>query len=395
MIVARKEATDTLRDRRTWVAMILVPILLVPILLLVAPTAAMTQMESVAQSVAHVAVVGGDGAQGFLDFLSQRPGLVLQESADPEADLAARKVQAVLYLPFGFDAAIAAERPVSLEITYDAADQRSSMAHDRLWMAINSFSAAVAEQRLLSRGVDPALLRPVSGSSRNVAPPAKMGGVFLSMIMPMLLGIWAALGGMYAAIDSTAGEKERGTLELLLSAPASRLSMVVGKFLVVTAGSLISAGIAVGGMLIAFFIKPEALLGPMVDRSGITLALPVESLALIALVSLGVAAIFAALQLAISLYARSFREAQTYLSPLSFIIILPAILTQFMPAVDVSGRVFFVPVLNVLFVYKELLEGVVNWSHIGTTLLVCLVFAFVCLQLTVSLFRKEQVLFRV
>jgi len=72
MIVARKEATDTLRDRRTWVAMILVPILLVPILLLVAPTAAMTQMESVAQSVAHVAVVGGDGAQGFLDFLHEQ-----------------------------------------------------------------------------------------------------------------------------------------------------------------------------------------------------------------------------------------------------------------------------------------------------------------------------------
>jgi len=394
LTVLRKEAVDTLRDRRSWIAMVVVPLLLIPVLLIVAPTAIQSQLEKVEQTVGEVTVVGADEAPSLLAFLGEVEGLVVVESTVPEADLQAREIHAVLYVPEGFDEAVAAEEPVSLRIAYDAADQKSEMTRSRLLAAISAYSTAVSEQRLVSRGIDPSIVRPVSTTSENVAPPAKMGGMFLSMIMPMMIGVWAALGGMYAAIDGAAGEKERGTLEPLLSAPPSRVSLVVGKFIVITVMSLVSATVAVGSMVVAFIIKPEALLGPVASGGAASVSLPLGNLALIAAGSIGVAAIFAAIQLAISVYARSFREAQTYLSPLAIIIVFPGIFTQFMPAADAPGWIFSVPLLNSIFVFKELLEGVVNWSHFATMLLSSLAVAYLCLRFTVSLFNKEQVLFR-
>jgi len=394
LTVVRKEAVDTLRDRRSWIAMVLVPLILIPVLLIVAPTAIQSQLEKIEETVGEVAVVGAGEAPSLMAFLGQTEGLAVVESSDPEADLQAGEIHAVLYVPEGFDRAVAAEEPASLRIAYDAADQKSDMTHSRLLAAISAYSAAVSEQRLASRGIDPTIVRPVSTTCENVAPPAKMGRMFLSMIMPMMLGVWAALGGMYAAIDAAAGEKERGTLEPLLSAPPSRVSLVVGKFIVVTTMSFVSATVAVAAMFVAFTIKPEALLGPMASADGLSLSLPLGSLALIAVASIGVAAIFAAIQLAISVYARSFREAQTYLSPLAVVIVFPGIFTQFMPAADAPGWIFSVPLLNSIFVFKELLEGIVNWSHFITMLLSSLLVAYLCLRFTVSLFDKEHVLFR-
>jgi len=392
-IVARKEFTDTLCDRRTWLAMVVLPLVIVPVLLLVAPSAIQSQIHKVEESVAAVAVVGGEDAQRFLGFLSQVEGVSIVQSVSPEADLTARKIQAVLELPAGFDSDIAAEKAVVVEIAYDAADQKSASAQGRLLWIISAYSAAVAEARLTSRGVDPELLRPIVATSRNVAPPAKMGGVFLSMIMPMMIALWAVTGGMYAAIDATAGEKERGTMEVLLAAPPSRGSIAVGKFIVVTATSLFSAVISVVAMIAAFAIKPEALAFGA-PAGSVTVALPISRLALIAVASIGVAAIFAAIQLAVALFARGFREAQAYLAPLSIIVVLPGIATQYMPAADAANWAFAVPLLNAILVYKELLEGIVNWTHIVTVLVSLLVFAYLCLQVTVALFRKEQVVFR-
>lgn len=393
LIVAGKETTDTLRDRRTWMAMVIVPLIIIPLMLIAAPSAVSQQVEKVERTIAEVAVVGGDAAGGLTAFLGGYEGLAVVGSSDPEADLADRRIHAILYLPPDFDQAIAAERPAEIEIAFDASDQKSSMAHDRLRMAVGAFAAAVAEQRLVERGIDPAVMRPVVTESRNVAPPAKMGGMFLSMIMPMMIAVWAAMGGMYAAIDGTAGEKERGTLEPLLSAPPSRSSLVVGKFLVVTAMSLVSATVSVLAILVAFAAKPEAITGHLGGEAALV-SLPLGSLGLIAVASVGVAAIFAALQLAVSVYARSFREAQTYLSPLAIIIVLPGIFTQFTPAADAPQWVFGVPLLNAIFTYKELLEGIVNWSHLLTMLASSLVVAALCLRFTIALFRREQVLFR-
>lgn len=182
-------------------------------------------------------------------------------------------------------------------------------------------------------------------------------------------------------------------MEVLLAAPPSRTSIVVGKFVVVTTTALFSAAISVVAMILAFSVRPEAL-GIMSGGGSVAVALPIGRLALIAVASIGIAAIFAALELAVALFARSFREAQTYLTPVSFLVVFPGIATQFMAAGDAAAWVFGVPLLNAIFVYKELLEGTVNWSHLGLSLASSLLFAFICLRITVGLFKREQVVFR-
>ncbi|MCL6580290.1 MAG: ABC transporter permease [Firmicutes bacterium] len=391
-VVARKELLDTLRDRRTWVAMIVMPLVIIPVMLLLAPSAVESQIERIEKTTFRVAVVGDEEAESLVAALEATPGLELVGSGDPEADLGAGRLHAVLYLPPGFDAAVAAERPVQVEVAFDASDQKSQAAEQRLRFAVEAYARAVVERRLAERGLDPGLLTPVVTASRNVAPPAKMGGFFLAMVMPMLIAVWAVTGGMYAAIDGTAGEKERGTMEVLLAAPPSRASIALGKYAVVTLTALLAATVSVAAMLVTFVFRPDALAG-WAGGSGAEVALPVGRLGLVAVASLGVAAIFSAIELAVALFARSFREAQSYLAPLAIVVVIPGIVTQLMPAADAATWYFAVPVLNAIFVYKELLQGVVSWAHLGITLGSSLVVALVCLAVTVKLFGREDVLF--
>jgi sodium transport system permease protein len=394
-VVFRKELLDTTRDRRTWMAMVIIPLLLVPLLLLAMPMVLERHMERVQETPVAVAVVGAPHYPDLVAFLDDLEGVNVVQVQDPLAGLAAGDLHAILYLPEGMAAAVAGEAPAPLRLAFDASDEFSTAARDRLAAALSEFAGQVVAVRLAARGLDPAILNPFPWSLENLAPPQRMAGFALAMIMPMLLAIWASQGGMYAAIDGAAGEKERGTLEPLLSTPASRTAIVIGKYLVVVLTAVLASAVSLLGMVLTFLVRPAALLGPGADLQ-VRLAdiLPAPAAAVILLVVLGLAGVFSALQLAISVYARSFREAQTYLSPLSFVVIFPAIFTQFLPVEHVPEWFFFVPVLNSLAVLKEVLVGIIDPEHIAMTLAVSLVGTRFALAFAIASFRKEQVLFR-
>jgi len=395
-VVFRKELLDTSRDRRTWFGMVIMPLLLVPLLLLAMPTVMERQTEKVRETTARVAVVGAEHHPELVAQLGQNPALTLVESSDPEADLAARKVHAIVYLPEGLRQAVANEVPAEIRIAFDASDQLSSSAQQRVHAALAAYSSELVAGRLAARGLDPTILHPFHWTVENLAPPQRMIGFALGLIMPMMLAMWATLGGLYAAIDAAAGEKERGTLEPLLSAPPSRLTLVLGKYLAVVLTSVIASAISLLGMVLAFLVRPDALLGPgHTGTARLGEVLPPTVVGVIFLVALGLAGVFSALQLAVSLYARSFKEAQTYLSPLSFVVVFPAIFTQFMTPDQVPAWFFFVPILNSLMVFKEVLMGLVNPEHILITLGVSLVGVRVALGFAVASFQREHVLFRV
>ncbi len=394
-VVLRKELLDTTRDRRTWISMVIMPLLLVPILLLVMPAAMERQLERVHEASLQVAVVGTEQYPALVAFLGGLEGVRIVELEDPEKRLAAGDVHAILYLPDGMAAAVAREMPARIRLAFDATNEMSSTARERLAAALEVFSGQVIAGRLEKRGIDPAIVRPFPVSWENLAPPQRMAGLTLSMIMPLMLAMWASLGGMYAAIDCTAGEKERGTLEPLFSAPPSRTAMVTGKYLAVVITSVLASGISLAGMVVAYWIRPAALTGP---GTGVAVRLgeilPAPAVGVIFLIALGLAGVFSALQLAISLYARSFREAQTYLSPLSFVVVLPMMVTQFLPIEQVPAWFFYVPVLNSLTVFRQVLLGIISPPHIMITLAISLAGIRLALAFAVSSFSKEQVLFR-
>ena len=199
------------------------------------------------------------------------------------------------------------------------------------------------------------------------------------------------MGATYPAIDLGAGEKERGTLETLLLTPITRTQLVLGKFITLLAASIATTTITVLSMGIWISIAIT-----FVDLAVVKTAfssLRVLDLALIFIILLPVAAIFSSLALAISIYARTFKEAQNYMTPLSMGVIFP-IIVALLPNVELNAKTAFIPVTNVALAIKEIIKGTVDYTLLGLIFLATVVVAGALLAFCVKWFHKEAVLFR-
>lgn len=396
-IIFTKELSDTLRDRRTWFAMVIMPLLLVPVLMLATPVAVEKQFKKMEEVPPPVAVVGAEDGRALVDFLKNSGRVAVttfsRSAEDVEQQVKDGKFEAAVIIPSGFESSIAAGESGEIRVSFDASRQKSSMTQGRLGELLAAYNQQIVAGRLAARGMDVNILTPVRPNVTNIAPEEQVGAFLLAMLMPMLLGVWASMGGMYAAIDAAAGEKERGTLEPLLAAPPSRLSLVAGKYFTVVLTSVASAALSMLGLMIALWIKPTALMGPQATDQ-VRFTIPLTEGLLILLVAVSLAGLFSALELAISVFARSFKEAQTYLSPLSLAFVLPAIFTQFIEVRDISPAMFHVPILNSLFVFKELFYGIVNWGHLGIYFAWSVIYIVAALRLAAGMFKREQVVFR-
>jgi len=390
-IVFSNDLANTLRDRRTWLTMVVVPLLLIPALLVAAPLAFESQTRRLAESPPHVAIVGAELAPGLVALVEQDAALRLAAPADPDAALREGSIKAILRIRPAGDQGAGAGEIGEVGVEYHGSSLASEIARARLEAIAAEYAQRLAAIRMRELGIDPSVMTPFRISSRDVAPAAGAGGFFLAMVMPMMLGVWAALGGMYAAIDGVAGEKERGTLEPLLATPASRGSVVAGKYFAVLFTAVVAELIAILGMCAAYLIKPQAVVGA---SAGAQFSLSLESALVIAAASFLLAALFGAVELSLSTVARTFREAQGYLSPISVAVVVPAVMTQFIDPAEVSPVVFCVPVVNAIFVLKEALLGSIDWSDAALCAGSSIVWIALALRLAARLFNKESVLFR-
>jgi sodium transport system permease protein len=207
---------------------------------------------------------------------------------------------------------------------------------------------------------------------------------------------------MYPAMDLTAGEKERGTMETLLCSPVARVDIVLGKFLMVLTGSLSAMGFMLLSMGTTAFVagsfmgggRSSALAAAQTPAPGgvIPMIDPVGLIGVVAMV-VPVAVLFAAVAFTIALFAKSYKEAQSYLAPLMIVVILPAVIGM-LPGIDLNARLALVPLLNLSLVCKEMLSGVWHWNYIGIIFGSSCVYAAVALALAVRMFKREDVIFR-
>ena len=194
---------------------------------------------------------------------------------------------------------------------------------------------------------------------------------------------------MYPALDFGAGEKERQTLETLLLTPASRTSIALGKFLVVLTSSLTTAGLGIGSLAVMFvYFVPKPILAQLDLNLGAT-----QVIALL-LLAVPPCAASSGVFLAISVFARSMREAQSYLAPVPLLFILPAG-AGMIPGLEISTKLALIPLVNVSLVSREILKGEVPWGYFAMTVGSCGMLALICVAACVWMFRRESVLFRV
>jgi sodium transport system permease protein len=386
-----KEMLDTIRDRRTLLIMILVPILIMPALMLAGPILENREREKTKETVYKIVINGKENSPEFVRFLAENPKFKIVSSTKQKEDLLEGKINLVVTLSPGFSKALQAEKKTGLEIKYEGSQKISEVARLYFSQIIDSYSRQLVATRLSQRDLSSDFLEPIEIREKNIATMEQMNGLFLSLILPLLIIIWAIVGGMYTAIDVGAGEKERGTLEALLLVPPDRKTIVSGKFLAILTVAMVTIMLAISSMVFSM----KVLLPFLVEGAGNwKFNIPMKTIVLIFVVALLVTCFVAALELAISFFARSFKEAQNYITPLYMIAMLPAIILPFLQTFQPPLYVYGLPIINAMLLFRELFTGNTNWQHIVLVLISNIFYILLSLSFALKTFNKENVLFR-
>jgi sodium transport system permease protein len=396
-IVYRKELTDSLRDRRTLISTLLVPLLLFPIMSVGFFGLALSLEKKAKEEIPKVVVLGGLDSPGVLESLRASKTIELAPAtADWKDKIINKEIRAAIAIPDGFEASLAQQNPQTIEIYKYEGELKSSISADTVESVLKSYRDKVVEARLDANFVPSSILTPFRIKQGNVAPPEKVGGAAFGGIIGYMVILLCLTGGMYPAMDLTAGEKERGTMETILSSPISRLDLVLGKFFLVLTASLVTAALSVLSMGVSFWGMQQLKAMDITknpDAAAMQLQIKLPAVLSVFLMALPLAVLFSAGLITISLFAKSYKEAQSYVSPLMILVIIPAVAAM-LPGVELTAKLALIPILNVSLLCKELVTGTYHWNFIALIFLSTCVYAAVALFLAVKMFQREDVLFR-
>ena len=401
-----KELRDMLRDRRTLLSMIVIPTLLMPAITSVIGFVSYKVVRQARATAPTVMVIGGDDSPKTRAALAANEKIkIMPSTGDWRQQISDKKIRAAVEIPPGFDAALERGEVLAIKLYNYEGEMRSGFAVGELRRFFTDYREKVIAARLEGRGLPASFVKPFEVRTENVAPPEKVGGNVIGGIIPYMFLLLSFTGAMYPAMDLTAGEKERGTMETILCSPVSRLDLVLGKFFMVLTASLGTVVCSLLSMAITFAIGGVVLgnisgAGTAVRTAGAAPGTgtmlpsidPIGMLAVLGMV-LPMAVLFSAALLTISLFAKSFKEAQSYVSPLIILIILPAVIGM-LPGVELNAQLALVPVLNVSLVSKELVSGVWQWNYLALIFGSTCVYAAIALLLAVKMFNREDVIFR-
>jgi sodium transport system permease protein len=401
--IFRKELRDSLRDRRTLIMMVGLPMLLYPLLILGSAKLVETRRESSEERTSLVAL-WGEAPAALRDQLVEAEKIDVTGSAgEPEAlpratgeDFEAsdevieaarsvileKKVDAVAMVWPGATAALAKERLGHLSVFFDSVRPDSQKARTRLEDVVREYRTEVLKKRVLQRGLPEEFATPVELHAENVATGSRQFGMALGSVLGFILILMSALGGFYAAIDLTAGEKERGTMETLLCAPLRSQEIIAGKFLAVWAISLVASSANVASMGAAF-----SRIAAGVTEMHMTLGEYLLSLAFLIPISFMLSAVF----LAVAVFAKDFKDGQNYLTPVLMVVLAPLIVVA-LPGVELNAYTAFVPVANIALLIKAVFLAEARPDGIFLTMLASCLYAGLAVLGAAKVFERETVL---
>lgn len=395
-IIYRKEMIDSLRDRRTLISMIVVPILLMPLLTVGMTTLSVKMVSKIRQEVPKVMVLGGEDSPKVMAALRTLQTVAIVPASRDYADQIANKhIRAAVEIPKDFDAAMERGETARVVIYVYEGEIKSAAGAERLQRFFRELRESTVQERLQARNLPASLLRPFEIEEKNVAPPEKVGGAIFGGLIPYMVILLCLTGAMYPAMDLTAGEKERGTIETILCSPVPRTHLVLGKFLAILTASLATAALSIASMAVSFAFSKGMMMTELGPQRASAFQLSVGPKAVLAVFAmiLPIAVLFSAALLAISLFAKSFKEAQSYISPLMIVVVLPAVASM-LPGIELNAKLALVPILNTSLVSKEIFTGTYHWNYIFVIFASSCVYAAVALFAAVKLFQREDVLFR-
>ena len=388
--IFKKELIDTLRDKRTMRTMLLIPLLVFPIMLTLFVNVS-SSFEKNANEEKIILGVWGDRSGKYTKQLNQMPkGLgemstrSFEDSAKLKQAIGNGEIQLGLIIPK--NEGILLRNKVSIPLTW-LFDASEIGRQERAESYMNVISDNAELIRLKELGVDADKLHPLVPVYENCASDKKMIGQLAGGILPYIFIAFGFIGCMYPAIDLFTGEKERGTIETLLTTPISRWQILVGKMLVIVSSGMLAATCALIGLFVSIefldIVKNKEILDivhgiltPLFILSMFSLLLPLV-------------VFFAGVMIPIAVYAKSFKEAQSIITPLNFVMVLPAMI-GFFPGIELNAMTASIPVVNIVLSTKELISGTLSIGYYAISLGIMLILAILSVVVSYKQFGKES-----
>lgn len=390
--VFRKELVDTIRDRRTIMFMIVIPLLLFPVLMQVMLKLQRSQeTKAKEQSLRVACVTRGNGAD-FVEMLRSREDVVLRLDIPADsirAFIRRDSLDGAFVFEDDFDDEVAGLAAGRIDFYYRSSEG-SSIVRNRMTRLVDDYEEDILEARFERLELDESIVDGVDLRRHNVATMQERFGREAGGFLPYLFILFCFMGAMYPAIDLGAGEKERGTMETLLTAPVNRFHILLGKFGVVVLSGILSAVVSMVGLFIG--IKQSDELPPEVLDVIVTI-LGWDNIALLFSLLLPLTVFFAGVLLSVSLSAKTFKEAQSMITPLNMAVILPAAVAM-IPGIELSTTTALIPVLNVSLASREIIAGTIAPGYLVLTYASLFVFALASLWGSVWWFKRESTIFR-
>jgi len=392
-----KEMKEVLRDRKTLIFMVALPTLVVPVLMNVMIGFIVKADKKAQTETLAFAVFGAEHLPDLANAFSEEEGFEKVDIPTQEAIASAieeNKIKFGLVIPQTAPEQFERGEQVAVQFYYNNASV-TSRVRNRAGKVIREFGERYRSERLAGLGLDTPqeqehLLNPVTIEEHNTADMREVLGERVGGMLPYLFIIFCFMGAMYPAIDLGAGEKERGTLETLLLAPIRRYQIVLGKFFVIFTTGVTAALLCLTSFGVMLASKGQEITGELGE---VIASVSVVDLVLIAAMLIPAAAMFAALLLSVSIYAKSFKEASAYCGPLNFLAIVPAFIAM-LPMVKLDWYWAMVPITNISLAIKELIKGTMNYEMLTAILGSSVIIAGALLFFCSRWFEREAVLFR-
>ena len=392
-IIMKKELKDTLRDRKTIFMMILFPMLLVPLFMVGVNKIMLSQEEKAESKEISIGIYGKEFAPALFDLLNNDDKIIIDNTIPKDSFTVSIKrhdIDGAIIINDDFAQKIISDDQAIIKLFYQGSDAFESV-FKRISISVDSLDNRIVAERVARIGISENIFNPIHIDKVDLSSMQETIGKLAGGFLPYLFIIFGFMGAMYPGIDLGAGEKERGTLETLLSTPTKRIQIILGKFFVVMIAAIVTALVAMLGIFIAIRLLPELtddILPVLMQMFSYKIVF------LILTLIIPISAFFSALILSLSIYAKSFKEAQSMITPFNIAIIFPALLGT-LPGIELNFKTALIPIMNVSLATKEVLAGTINPILLIEVYLSLFIFASISLLFCVKWFQREETLFRV
>lgn len=385
MTIVKKEFKDILRDRKTLLMTFIIPIIIMP-LLFTFIFSSINDLASPSENNKYKIVLETNNPE-ISTLFNESNIYELVKSTDPINDAYNGKITAYIIANDINELLLQGKTP-KIDLYYDTTSQRALTAISTVQTMFSTYQNNYLTAYLKQNNLSSDILSPFTYNEHAKDNDAdNLSLTMLGMLIPMMIIGYSGSGIVPIATDLGAGEKERGTLEPLLSTSVSRSSILIGKLIVTATFGIITSILSAAGLLLAFKFG-------LSDMMSFSINLSAQGMFLIILLAILYVIFISAVMLLVSTYARSLKEANTYLTPVTLIPVLLSVITMYMEPSTVSTSMMNIPILNVVVVIKEIIYNQLNYTHLYMTIGWSVIYVIIAMIGAKMMYEKEEIIFR-